>query len=111
MDHPAPLAHENPWRSTALVAAGIAALELLLIVVLAFGIFVRPLCDRDSGTATAGDEGRAGRDVPRAAPRPRRRSDAKAAQPARAPRADEDARAHPERQRPLRRRQREGRAT
>jgi hypothetical protein len=53
MDHPAPLTHENPWRSTALVAAGIAALELLLIVVLAFGIIVRPLMHRDSGTATA----------------------------------------------------------
>jgi hypothetical protein len=54
MDHPAPLTHENPWRSTALVAAGIAALELLLIVVLAFGIIVRPLMHRDSGPATAG---------------------------------------------------------
>jgi hypothetical protein len=53
MDHPAPLAHENPWRSTALVAAGIAALELLLIVVLAFGIVVRPLLDRDSGAPAA----------------------------------------------------------
>ena len=53
MDHPAPLAHENPWRSTALVAAGIAALELLLIVVLAFGIVVRPLLHRDSGSPAA----------------------------------------------------------
>ena len=53
MDHPAPLTHENPWRSTALVAAAIAALELLLIVVLAFGIVVRPLLHRDASKPVA----------------------------------------------------------
>jgi hypothetical protein len=48
MDHPAFLAQENPWRSTAIVAAAVAALELLLIVVLAFGIVVRPMLHRDA---------------------------------------------------------------
>ena len=45
MDHPNHLTTQDPWRATALVASGIAALELLLILVLAAVLFVGPLSD------------------------------------------------------------------
>jgi uncharacterized protein (UPF0333 family) len=53
MDHPVRLDHENPWRSTALVASGVAALELLVLVVLAFAIIVKPLLTEDSPASAA----------------------------------------------------------
>ncbi len=52
MDHPAPrLAQENPWRNTALVASGVAALELFLLVILAFAIVVKPMLANEPGAA------------------------------------------------------------
>lgn len=53
MDHPSHITNQDPWRATALVASGIAALELLLILVLAAVLFVGPLADGDSPPAAA----------------------------------------------------------
>ncbi len=52
MELPSQLAPENPWRSTALVASGVAALELFILVILAFSIFVRPMLSNEPGAAT-----------------------------------------------------------
>jgi LytR cell envelope-related transcriptional attenuator len=52
MDHPN-ITIQDPWRATALVASGIAALELLLILVLAAVLFVGPLAGDDGKPATA----------------------------------------------------------
>ena len=51
MELPSQLAPENPWRSTALVASGVAALELFILVILAFAIFVKPMLSNEPGTA------------------------------------------------------------
>jgi hypothetical protein len=51
MDHPN-ITIQDPWRATALVASGIAALELLLILVLAAVLFVGPLSGDDGKPAT-----------------------------------------------------------
>ncbi len=53
MDHPTHLTTQDPWRATALVASGIAALELLLILVLAAVLFVGPLSGGDGKPAAA----------------------------------------------------------
>ena len=56
MDHPAQLSAHQPWRSAALVAATIAAVELFLLVVLGFAfgakLFSREV-DRVTATAAA----------------------------------------------------------
>ena len=56
MDHPAQLSAPQPWRSAALVAATIAAVELFLLVVLGFAfgakLFSREV-DRVTATAAA----------------------------------------------------------
>ena len=54
MDHPTHITVQDPWRATALVASGIAALELLLILVLAAVLFVGPLSGDDAEPAPAG---------------------------------------------------------
>jgi hypothetical protein len=53
MDHSNHLTTQDPWRATALVASGIAALELLLILVLAAVLFVGPLSGDDAKPAAA----------------------------------------------------------
>ena len=58
MDHPAPfapnaLASIRPWRSAALIAAGIAAIELLLLVVAGIAIFAKPFADHVEKTTAA----------------------------------------------------------
>ena len=62
MDHPTHLARELPWRTTALVAAAVAAIELLLLVTVATVSVAKPLLERD-GRATR----RAAKDSPAAA--------------------------------------------
>jgi hypothetical protein len=56
VDHPAQLSASQPWRSAALVAATIAAIELFLLVVLGFAfgakLFSREV-DRVTATAAA----------------------------------------------------------
>ncbi len=52
MELPSQLVPENPWRSTALVASGVAALELFILVILAFAIFVKPMLSNEPGAAT-----------------------------------------------------------
>lgn len=52
MDHPTHLT-QDPWRATALVASGIAALELLLILVLAAVLFVGPMTADERPAAPA----------------------------------------------------------
>ena len=56
MDHPAQLTAPQPWRSAALVAATIAAVELFILVVLGFAfgakLFSREV-DRVAATASA----------------------------------------------------------
>jgi LytR cell envelope-related transcriptional attenuator len=78
MDHPANLTQENPWRSTALVASGVAALELLVLVVLAFAIVVKPLLSHESGPAAAP----AKKAATKAAAAPAKTAPAKSAAPA-----------------------------
>jgi len=53
MELPSQLAPENPWRSTALVASGVAALELFILVILAFAIFVKPMLSNEPGKEAA----------------------------------------------------------
>lgn len=43
MDHPASLPRELPWRTTAIVAAALAAAELVLVVVLGAALLAKPL--------------------------------------------------------------------
>ncbi len=43
MDHPTSLVRPEQWRQTALVAAGVAALELLILGILVLFLIVRPL--------------------------------------------------------------------
>lgn len=42
MDHPAPLSRTEPWRAAALVAAGVAALELVALIALAAIVLAKP---------------------------------------------------------------------
>ena len=42
MEHPASLSAPSTWRSAAIVAAGIAALELVLLVVVVLAAFAKP---------------------------------------------------------------------
>ncbi len=45
MDHPASLPAGQPWRAAALVAAGVAALELFLLVILGLAFIATPFAD------------------------------------------------------------------
>lgn len=51
MDEPASLAPVRPWRSAAIIAAAIAAVELILLVVAAVAIFAEPFADGVEKTA------------------------------------------------------------
>ncbi len=53
VDHPTSLPRELPWRTTALVAAGVAALELVLVVVLGAALLAKPLLGGDEGSSSA----------------------------------------------------------
>ena len=55
MDHPATLASPRPWRAAALLAAGVATIELLLLVVIGLAWAANPF----AGGETAVDEPRA----------------------------------------------------
>jgi hypothetical protein len=52
VDHPTSIARPEQWRQTAIVAAGIAALELLVLGILVMFLIVRPLL-ADDGVPTA----------------------------------------------------------
>lgn len=65
MDHPAELAQTDSWRRAALVAAGIAALELLLLVVIGLAVVAKPFLDRGDPREAAAKASTA-----QAAPRP-----------------------------------------
>jgi len=45
VDHPAYLDRELPWRTTALVASAVAAVELLVIVIVASVLLLKPLLE------------------------------------------------------------------
>jgi hypothetical protein len=51
VDHPTSIARPEQWRQTALVAAGIAALELLALGLLVMFLIVRPLLADDGAPA------------------------------------------------------------
>ena len=56
MDHPASIASPRPWRAAAIIAAGIATLELLAIVVLLVVVVGKPFAHRvaqEAKSATA----------------------------------------------------------
>jgi len=55
MEHPARFSEPviGDWRSTAFVAAGVAALELFVLALLAFFLIVRPLMAGDEAAAPA----------------------------------------------------------
>jgi hypothetical protein len=55
VDHLTSLPREYPWRTTAIVAAGLAAFELVLLVMLTLAFLAKPLIGRggDDGGATA----------------------------------------------------------
>lgn len=58
MDHPAnltpgALVTGRPWKSAALLAAGIAAIELVLLAVAGVAIFAKPFADQVEKTAAA----------------------------------------------------------
>jgi hypothetical protein len=67
MDHPTHLADENPWRATAMVAAGVAAIELCVIVIIATVFVVKPLLDRESASAASPARKQAAKSVSAAA--------------------------------------------
>ena len=48
MDHPAPLSGHGAWRTTALVAAALAAFEAILLVLIVLALLVRPLLSDDA---------------------------------------------------------------
>jgi LytR cell envelope-related transcriptional attenuator len=48
MDHPTHLSRQYPWRTTALLAAGLAAFELLLLVIIVLALFAKPFIGGDS---------------------------------------------------------------
>ena len=72
MDHPASLSGHGPWRTTALVASALAAFELILLVLIVFALFARPLLADEPATTSS--------------PAAPAKSDAKAT-PAKAPKA------------------------
>jgi hypothetical protein len=47
MDHPTSLRQESPWRTRAMVAAGLATLELVLLVALAAALVGKPFLAPD----------------------------------------------------------------
>jgi LytR cell envelope-related transcriptional attenuator len=49
MDHPASLQRELPWRTTAMVAAGVAALECVLLVLLGTALLAKPILSGGGG--------------------------------------------------------------
>jgi len=51
---------ETGWRRAALVAGGIAALELVALVVVALAFIAKPFADEPAATVRAGGEARAG---------------------------------------------------
>ena len=53
MEHPARFSEPvvGDWRSTAIVASGVAIAELLILAILAFFLIVRPLMSGDEATA------------------------------------------------------------
>jgi hypothetical protein len=55
VDHPAspPFSGGRPWRATALVAAAVAAVELVLLVVAAVALFAEPFADEVEKQAAA----------------------------------------------------------
>ena len=54
MDHPASLTgNSSPWRTTALVASALAAFELILLVLIVFALFLRPILADDPKPAAA----------------------------------------------------------
>ena len=50
MDHPVSLSSAPPWRAAALVAAGIATLELLVLVVVGLAFVAKPFTGEAGGT-------------------------------------------------------------
>lgn len=79
MDHPH-LNVQDPWRATALVASGIAALELLLILILAAVLFIG-LSGDDKAPAAAAEKA----SPTAAAETPAKKGEATKAQPAAKP--------------------------
>ena len=55
MDHPTSL-QRDPWRITAIAAAGLAAFELVLLIMLAMAFFARPFLGDDDRPARAAAE-------------------------------------------------------
>jgi hypothetical protein len=53
VDHPAHLSSQRPWRTTALVAAALAAFEAILLVLFVLALLVRPLLGSDATPASA----------------------------------------------------------
>lgn len=53
MDHPTSLVRPEQWRQTALIAAGVAALELLVLGLLVLFLIVRPLMADAAAPAVA----------------------------------------------------------
>ncbi|MBA2616068.1 MAG: LytR C-terminal domain-containing protein [Actinobacteria bacterium] len=47
MDHPITLTRDDPWRTTAIVASGFAALELLFILVVGLALLAKPFTGGD----------------------------------------------------------------
>lgn len=56
MDHPTHLTRQYPWRTTALLAAGLAAFELLLLVIIVLALFAKPFLGDDSPPQTYSPE-------------------------------------------------------
>ena len=56
MDHPTTLRREYQWRTTALVAAGFAAFELLFIVVVGLALLARPFAEGENQPLPAKSE-------------------------------------------------------
>lgn len=53
MEHPASLSAPSTWRAAAIVAAGVAALELVLLVVVILAAFAKPFSNDADIVATA----------------------------------------------------------
>lgn len=53
MDHPASLSGHGAWRTTALVAAALAAFEAVLLVLIVLALLVRPLLGSDAAPVSA----------------------------------------------------------
>jgi hypothetical protein len=51
MDHSTHLTRQYPWRTTALLAAGLAAFELLLLVIIVLALFAKPFLGGDDSPA------------------------------------------------------------